>query len=414
MAKYTRKKDKDKNKTRNRRKARTTKNQKGGFIDPISLGLIAAVGQGIVMFGESGSTTSSSSSSTNHGARYMADELWSKTADELQFFIKQRNRDTQYDELRYDEDEKLIVNTYDDFPESYDISLNKMFNPNINPEDDSYISLSDINEVIEYSSKHKNRYYVTDNYDIHFEIPAKNGQPKFKYQGKHPLVICYNEKMNELCNFEESEIRKGIKNALKEGISDDRLDYEVQEQLKIYKLYPAVILEITAHYLKKKTGLIRSRKYHILKQIQKINISGLEKKLNESSDNKDFNSLTILQKFMTLSILKTFQRIIGNVCDLKTLKKEYHEGIERYCTKKQDKQSGDKSSDNDIQAEITKYIGLITRVVNDIQRNFVVLKLKPTETVADKTDDVADKDGSVVDNTEDIETVKGEVKIIQK
>ena len=220
--------------------------------------------------------------------------------------------------------------------------------------------------------------------------------------------------MNELCNFEESEIRKGIKNALKEGISDDRLDYEVQEQLKIYKLYPAVILEITAHYLKKKTGLIRSRKYHILKQIQKINISGLEKKLNESSDNKDFNSLTILQKFMTLSILKTFQRIIGNVCDLKTLKKEYHEGIERYCTKKQDKQSGDKSSDNDIQAEITKYIGLINRVVNDIQRNFVVLKLKPTETVADKTDDVADKDGSVVDNTEDIETVKGEVKIIQK
>lgn len=412
MAKYTRKKDK--NKTRNRRKARTTKNQKGGFIDPISLGLIAAVGQGIVMFGESGSTTSSSSS-TNHGARYMADELWSKTADELQFFIKQRNRDTQYDELRYDEDEKLIVNTYDDFPESYDISLNKMFNPNINPEDDSYISLSDINEVIEYSSKYNSRYSVTDNYDIHFEIPAKNGEPKFKYQGKHPLVICDNEKMNKLCDFEESEIRKGIKNALKEGITDDRLEYEVQQQLKIYKLYPAVILEITAHYLKKKTGLIRSRKYHILKQIQKINISGLEKKLNESSDNKDLNSLTILQKFMTLSILKTFQRIIGNVCDLKTFtKKEYHEGIERYCTKKQDKQSGDKSSDNDIQAEITKYIGLINRVVNDIQRNFVVLKLKPTETIADKTDAVADKDDSVVDNTEDIETVKGEVKIIQK
>jgi hypothetical protein len=406
MAKYTRKKNK--NKTRNRRKARTTKNQKGGFIDPISLGLIAAIGQGFVMFGESGSTTSSSSSSTNHGARYMADELWSKTADELQFFIKQRNRDTQYDKSRYDEDEKLIVNTYDDFPESYDISLNKMFNPNINPEDDSYISLSDINEVIEYSSKHKNRYYVTDNYDIHFEIPAKNGQPKFKYQGKHPLVICDNEKMNKLCDFEESEIRKGIKNALKEGISDDRLDYEVQEQLKIYKLYPAVILEITAHYLKKKTGLIRSRKYHILKQIQKINISGLEKKLNESSDNKDLNSLTILQKFMTLSILKTFQIIIGNVCDLKTFtKKEYHEGIERYCTKTNDKEEGEKSSDSDIQAEITKYIGLINRVVNDIQRNFVVLKLKPTETVT-MIDD------SVVDNTEDIETVKGEVKIIQK
>jgi hypothetical protein len=268
--------------------------------------------------------------------------------------------------------------------------------------------LSDINEVIEYSSKHKNRYYVTDNYDIHFEIPAKNGQPKFKYQGKHPLVICDNEKMNKLCDFEESEIRKGIKNALKEGISDDRLDYEVQEQLKIYKLYPAVILEITAHYLKKKTGLIRSRKYHILKQIQKINISGLEKKLNESSDNKDLNSLTILQKFMTLSILKTFQIIIGNVCDLKTFtKKEYHEGIERYCTKTNDKEEGEKSSDSDIQAEITKYIGLINRVVNDIQRNFVVLKLKPTETVT-MIDD------SVVDNTEDIETVKGEVKIIQK
>lgn len=413
MAKYTRKKNK--NKTRNRRKARTTKNQKGGFIDPISLGLIAAIGQGFVMFGESGSTTSSSSSSTNLGARYMADELWSKTADELQIYKKQRNRDTQYDEPRYDEDEKLIVNTYDDFPESYDISLNKMFNPNINPEDDSYISLSDINEVIEYSSKHKNRYYVTDNYDIHFEIPAKNGQPKFKYQGKHPLVICDNEKMNKLCDFEESEIRKGIKNALKEGISDDRLEYEVQEQLKIYKLYPAVILEITAHYLKKKKGFIRSRKYHILKQIQKINISDLEKKLNESSDNKDLNSLTILQKFMTLSILKTFKIIIENICDLKTFtKKEYHEGIERYCTKKQDEQSGDKSSDSDIQAEITKYIGLINRVVNDIQRNFVVLKLKPTETVADKTDAVADKDDSVVDNTEDIETVKGEVKIIQK
>lgn len=413
MAKYTRKKNK--NKTRNRRKARTTKNQKGGFIDPISLGLIAAIGQGFVMFGESGSTTSSSSSSTNHGARYMADELWSKTADELQFFIKQRNRDTQYDKSRYDEDEKLIVSTYDDFPESYDISLNKMFNPNINPEDDSYISLSDINEVIEYSSKHKNRYYVTDNYDIHFEIPAKNGQPKFKYQGKHPLVICDNEKMNKLCDFEESEIRKGIKNALKEGISDDRLEYEVQEQLKIYKLYPAVILEITAHYLKKKTGLIRSRKYHILKQIQKINISGLEKKLNESSDNKDLNSLTILQKFMTLSILKTFQIIIGNVCDLKTFtKKEYHEGIERYCTKTNDKEEGEKSSDSDIQAEITKYIGLINRVVNDIQRNFVVLKLKPTETVPDKTDAVPDKDDSGLDNTEDIETVKGEVKIIQK
>lgn len=413
MAKYTRKKNK--NKTRNRRKARTTKNQKGGFIDPISLGLIAAIGQGFVMFGESGSTTSSSSSSTNLGARYMADELWSKTADELQIYKKQRNRDTQYDEPRYDEDEKLIVNTYDDFPESYDISLNKMFNPNINPEDDSYISLSDINEVIEYSSKHKNRYYVTDNYDIHFEIPAKNGQPKFKYQGKHPLVICDNEKMNKLCDFEESEIRKGIKNALKEGISDDRLEYEVQEQLKIYKLYPAVILEITAHYLKKKKGFIRSRKYHILKQIQKINISDLEKKLNESSDNKDLNSLTILQKFMTLSILKTFQIIIGKVCDLKTFtKKEYHEGIERYCTKKQDEQSGDKSSDSDIQAEITKYIGLINRVVNDIQRNFVVLKLKPTEIVADKTDAVADKDDSGLDNTEDIETVKGEVKIIQK
>lgn len=406
MAKYTRKKNK--NKTRNRRKARTTKNQKGGFIDPISLGLIAAIGQGFVMFGESGSTTSSSSSSTNLGARYMADELWSKTADELQIYKKQRNRDTQYDEPRYDEDEKLIVNTYDDFPESYDISLNKMFNPNINPEDDSYISLSDINEVIEYSSKHKNRYYVTDNYDIHFEIPAKNGQPKFKYQGKHPLVICDNEKMNKLCDFEESEIRKGIKNALKEGISDDRLEYEVQEQLKIYKLYPAVILEITAHYLKKKTGFIRSRKYHILKQIQKIDISGLEKKLNELSDNKDLNSLTILQKFMTLSILKTFQIIIGNVCDLKTFtKKEYHEGIERYCTKKQDKQSGDKSSDSDIQAEINNYIGLVNRVVNDIQRNFVVLKLKPTKTVTTIDD-------SGLDNTEDIETVKGEVKIIQK
>lgn len=388
MVKYTKKRSR--NEKRNKRKTRSR--QKGG--DPILITL--AVASLVTSIGTIEGKSSSDSSNIKRDTTYMADELWSKNNNELNFYIKQHNRDPQYDESRYNEDEKLIQNTYEKFHESYDISLNRKFNLGINPDDKSYISLEDINEVLEYSSKPLTEKRVTDKYDIYARQKV-NGR-YYEYEGKHPLFICDTNK--DLCNFvEESKRMEEIEKAL---IEERNSESKILDMLERYKLYPVIILEITAQYLENTSFF---RRYHILKQIQKINIKELENKNKEN-----LNLTNESDKLMVIGILSIFKNIIQKLCspDFKTFTKEkYHKGIEKYCkTKTSEKNT--KDTKDKLKKEIVDYITAVNQIVDQIQRNFRLLKLKPTE-ISTKIE-VSDKDN----NSEEIETVKGEVRLVQQ
>ena len=395
MVKYTKKRSR--NEKRNKRKTRSR--QKGG--DPIMIAL--AVSSILASIGTIEGNSSSDSSNIKRDTTYMADELWSKNNNELNFYIKQHNRDPQYDETRYNEDEKLIQNTYEKFHESYDISLNRKFNLGINPDDKSYISLEDINEVLEYSSKPLTEKRVTHKYDIYARQKV-NGR-YYEYEGKHPLFICDTNK--DLCNLVESKRMEEIEKAL---IEERNSESKILDMLERYKLYPVIILEITAQYLEN-TNIFR--RYHILKQIQKINIKELENKNKEN-----LNLTNESDKLMVIGILSIFKNIIEKLCspdfktftspDFKTFTKEkYHKGIKKYC-KPKTSEKNTKDTKDKLKKEIVDYITAVNQIVDQIQRNFRLLKLKPTE-ISTKIE-VSDKDN----NNEDIETVKGEVRLVQQ
>lgn len=386
MVKYTKKRSR--NEKRNKRKTRSR--QKGG--DPILITL--AVASLVTSIGTIEGKSSSDSSNIKRDTTYMADELWSKNNNELNFYIKQHNRDPQYDESRYNEDEKLIQNTYEKFHESYDISLNRKFNLGINPDDKSYISLEDINEVLEYSSKPLTEKRVTDKYDIYARQKV-NGR-YYEYEGKHPLFIC--DTNEDLCNLVESNWMEEIEKAL---IEERNSESKILDLLERYKLYPVIILEITAQYLEN-TNIFR--RYHILKQIQKINIEGLKNKNKEN-----LNLTNESDKLMVIGILSIFKNIIDNLCSLfKTIPTEkYHKGIKKYC-KPKTSEKNTKDTKDKLKKEIVDYITAVNQIVDQIHRYFRLLKLKPTE-ISTKIE-VSDKDN----NNEDIETVKGEVRLVQQ
>ena len=394
MGKYTKKINR--NKTRNKRKTRSI--QKGG--DPILIAfVVSSIASSIGSIIESSGSTSNSSNIQRYDTKYMADELWSKNKNELKFYVKQHNLDPQYDESRYNEDEKLIEDTYKNFPESYDISLNHKFNHSNNPNDKFYISLEDINEVLEYSSKPLTSKRVTGKYDIYARQKV-NGR-NYEYEGKHPLFICDTNK--DLCNSIESNWMEELKTALNEERYNKR---EIPEILERYKLYPVIILEITAQYLENTSFF---RKYHILKQIQNIDINKLKNTMNT---NKDYFQMTKSKKIMMLGILSIFKNIIMKLCkDFNTFttpltKEKYHKGIENYC--KNTKKGLKTNTKDKLKNEIVNYITAVNQIVDQIQSNFDLLKLKPTE-ISTKIE-VSDKDN----NSEDIETVKGEVRVVQQ